>query len=74
MLVFCNIKVTSDPRGVLIENMSEDHRLIIYLVPEAPKRRWIKIHVIEPTYFKLFDYNVPELDNFAYVFEKVISI
>lgn len=70
----CNVKITYDRRGVLIENKSEDHRLIVYLVPEPPKRKWVKILIVEPESFNIFEspYNIIQLDSFAYMFENVM--
>lgn len=70
----CHMEIECSEKGLLIENHSKSHFLIVYEVPEPPKRKFRKILAIGPNEFRIFDirYEKYKQENFFYQFEKVI--
>lgn len=66
----CELDIEYAHNVVKITNRSENHRIIVYLKPLSPKRKWPEAFLIEPQTFLIFD-GLFELERYAYMFEEV---
>lgn len=65
------IEIQKKRKFVKLKNNS-DHRMIIYLIPIPPKRKWKRVTSLQPKQIIIFnlDFDTLELERFAYQFEE----
>ena len=61
-------------RILKFSNNSINHRVLVYLQPIPPKKKWVKIFILQPEQFIIFDtfQDNLELERIAYSFEEVL--
>jgi hypothetical protein len=67
----CGIEVETNDKFIKIKNISTDHRVIVYIKPLAPKRKWIEVSNLRVDQSLIFDleYDDVELERISYQFE-----